>query len=182
MMKPGKPNILFTFCFGFLLMASAANLRAQTTAADSADEKMKDLRQISWNIMRLVGGLSNHFSDFKGDSITQVEGGIIGYKVKNLLNMKADNEYIFVKPNGSAYYVAVITGDELRLKLYFLAFNYGIDDFRVDNAENLLAKPDPDLSTNEKDVYALMLKDTKVGTLTREKNNMRARIIIGFLK
>ncbi len=164
-----------------LLTAASPCVHAQTAAADTTDQKLREERQVAWNIFRLVGAISNHFLDFKGDSIG-TDNGIAGYKVKGLLNMHADNDFIMVKANGTAYYVAIITGDELRLKLYFLAFNYGIDEYATDNKIPLVAKPDPEMSTNEKDVYALMLNNTKVGSLTREKNNMRERLIIGYVK
>jgi len=164
-----------------LLTSVSPALYAQASPAGTADEKLQQERQIAWNIFRLAGSIGNHFKDFKGDSIG-TENGITGYHVKGLLNMHADNEFIMVKANGTAYYVATITGDELRLNLYFLAFNYGIDDFTAEDKIPLVAKPDPGLSNDEKDVYVLMLNDIKVGSLTREKNNMRETLIIGFVK
>jgi len=181
-MKHNFPPLLLMV---FLLSVSALNANAQTTAADSAalvDKKLEVIRQISWNICRLVGGLSNHLSDFKGDSIAKLDNGIIAYKVKNLKDMNADNDYIMVKPNGSAYYVAIVTGDEDRLRLYFLAFNYGIDEYAAKSPVSLVANPDTELSTDDKTVYALMLDKTKAGSLTVEKNTKRERIIIGFIK
>jgi hypothetical protein len=180
-MKVLKRGVFCLLSTAVLLLSNNLLVSAQTAAVDTSDQKLQEERQIAWNIFRLVGGISNHFADFKGDSIT-TDGGIAAYQVKGLLNMHADNDYIMVKQNGDAYYVAVVTGDELKLKLYYLAFNYGIDEYAEDNKIKLLAKPVPEMSNDEKDVYALMINNTKVGSLTREKNNMRERIIIGFVK
>jgi len=174
-------SVFYLLGTAILLACSCPALHAQTTPADTSDQKLKEERQIAWNIFRLVGGISNHFADFKGDSIT-TDNGIAAFKVKGLLNMHADNDYIMVKANGDAYYVAIITGDELRLNLYFLAFNYGIDEYAEENKIKLLAKPVPEMSNDQKDVYALMINNTKVGSLTREKNAMQSRLIIGFVK
>ena len=182
-MKTGKRNILSIFWLAFLLAASTSDLRAQMTAADSAGTNLEMMQQVSFNIGTLVEGLSSHFLKFKGDFISEMDHGMVGYKVKNLQHMNADHEYIIVRPNGTAYYVAVITGEEARLRLYFLAFNYGAANYDFDDSEvKLTAKPDAALSTDEKDVYALMYDTTQVGTFTREKKNRRATIIIGYVK
>ena len=181
-MKSTNRNILFTGAVVLLLLSNALNLKAQTTNTDSLDARVKVARQISWNIMRLVGGLSNHFSAFKGDSVSTVDNGVICYTVKGIKDMNADHDYIMKSPDGHTYYFAYITGDEARLQLYKIAFVMGIYTFDANKDRSLTAIKDANKSTDDKEVYSLDLKGTKVGSFSEDKKAKNAYLLIGFIK
>jgi len=181
-MKSINRIILFIGSLLILLTANALSLKAQTASADSLNARVEVARQISWNIMRLIGGLADHFSTFRGDSVSTLANGVVCYKVKNIKDMNADNEFIMKKPGGDSYYIGYIAGDDARLQLYEVAFVLGIDTFDANKDHSLVASKDPTSNTSDKEVYNLTLKGTKVGTFSEDKTARNAYIIIGFIK
>jgi hypothetical protein len=181
-MKTINRIIFFAGLTAILFAGNTSSLMAQNASTDSLDAKVEVARQISWNIMRLVGGLADHFSAFKGDSVSTLNNGVVCYKVKDIKDMNADNEFIMKKPGGDCYYVGYITGDDARIRLYEIAFVLGIDTFDANKDHALATSKDTVLSTNDKVVYNLTLKGTKVGSFSEDNAAKNAYIIIGFIK
>ena len=106
-----------------LLLSTGTVLRAQEALSDSMRKIVDQEGKIAWNLFRLIGGNANHFSHYKGDLIEKLNSGISAYKVNDLVAIGVDNEYIMVKPDGATFYWGYITGDELKLREFYVAFN-----------------------------------------------------------
>jgi hypothetical protein len=181
-MKSIKGIIFFEGLTAIFLVVSTSGLMAQNAPTDPADAKVKTARQISWNVLRLVGGLADNFSTFRGDSVSTIDKGVVCYQVRGIKDMNADHEYIMKPPGGKCYYIAYISGDEAKLQLYEVAFALGLYTFDVNQDHSLAANKDITLSTSNKEVYNLTLKGTKVGSFSWDKVAGNVYIIIGFIK
>jgi|GEM_PF-2430449 len=172
-----------TFCLVgmvILLLTTAPALRAQTTFPDSINQMAEKSQQIAWNFFRLIGGNANHFSHYKGNLIEKLNSGISAYKVNELEPIGVDNEFIMVKPDGATFYWAHITGDETKLKEFYVAFTTGVSIYGNKNNLPVVSKRDLTSSTNDVGVYNLMVNDLKVGTFTEDKNKKTINIMIGL--
>ena len=119
-------NFIQRGVFGLLgtaiLLASASPaVYAQTAFPDSVNKMVDKSQQIAWNLFRLIGGNANGFSHYKGDLIEKLNSGISAYKVNDLEAIGVNNEYIMVKPDGATFYWGYITGDEAKLKEFYVA-------------------------------------------------------------
>jgi hypothetical protein len=161
-----------------LIMAGYSRASAQG-ASISADDTRASL-DISKNIIKLISALAKDFSDVKGDLITKTDDGTSVYGVNSMDAMMADNQYVMIKSGGAAYYIANYTGDAKKLTMSFAAFTGGVTT--LTNADgNFVITQDKEKSTDEKLVYIMSVKGTKVGSYTMEAKKTEGTLIIGFL-
>ncbi len=163
-----------------LLTCASTVVYAQTTFPDSINKMAEKSEQIAWNFFRLIGGNANHFSHYKGDLIEKLNSGISAYKVNDLEPIGVDNEYIMVKPDGATFYWGYITGNEAKLKEFYVAFTQGVAIYGKKNNLPLEAKRDLALSTDNVEVYNMMVTDVKVGTFTEDRIKKTINIMIGL--
>ena len=163
-----------------LLAASSFSLKAQTTETDTVNYG-KMLREIISNAFRLIGSIGDNFSNIKGDYLTKMDGNIEVYKVKEPVNHGAISEFIMVKPNGYAYYVAIISTDENILTIYDVAYSKTLNIYANTRKPVIRSDRDNAISTDDKTVYSITMDNIKVGTYAYDKIKKSVNIIIGFL-
>jgi len=162
----------------FFVAGPISDLKAQTT--DSV-YLAKIFTQCTVNALTLFGNIADNFSKYKGDFVAKMDGDIGIYKVKEPLNQGATSEFIMIKPNGSGYYVAVISGDQVLRRMYRGAYFYGINAYAKANNVALVSKKDEATSAGDKEVYFITTGNTKVGSFTYDGANKTVNIVIGVL-
>ena len=151
------------------------NAAAQINADDT-----KASLEISRGIIKLIGALAKDFEAVKGDTLTKTADGTTVFSVNGMDAMLADNHYVMIKSGGAAYYIANYTGDTKKLTMSFAAFTGGVTT--LTNADgNFIITQDKEKSTDEKLVYIMSVKGTKVGSYTMESKKNEGTLIIGFL-
>jgi hypothetical protein len=160
------------------LASSYTSVNAQATPQATDDAKAS--LDISRNIIKIITGLSNSFSDVKGDLLTKTDDGTSVYTVPSMDAMMADDQYVMIKSGGAAYYIANYKGDAKKLAMSFAAFTGGVTTI-TNNDGNFTITQDKDKSTSDKLVYIMAVKGTKVGSYTLEAAKKEGTMIIGLL-
>ena len=171
-------KIFLFLAFTAALSISATRIHAQGLSVTEEDTKAS--LEISKNIIRLIGSLAKDFTDLKGDQLTKTEDGTVVYAVNNMESMMSTNQYVMIKSGGAAYYIASYTDDPKKLTMSFAAFTGGV--ITLTNADgNFVIEQDKVKSTDDKLVYIMKVKDTKVGSYTMDVQKKEGTMIIGFL-
>ena len=168
-------RVFFSLC---LLTGTNFSSNAQGVP-DAADDTRASL-DISRGIIRLISSLAKDFGDVKGVELTKTDDGTVVFAVNEMEAMSADNQYVMIKSGGAAYYVANYTGDAKKLTMSFAAFTGGVTT--LTNADgNFSIEQDKEKSTDDKLVYIMSVKGTKVASYTMEPGKKEGTLIIGFL-
>ena len=167
------------FAIAILLICGGYTNAIAQGSTVSADDTRASL-EIARNIIKLISALPKDFSDVKGVLVTKTDDGTTVYGVNNMDVMMADNQYIMIKSGGAAYYIANYTGDVKKLTMSFAAFTGGVTT--LTNADgNFIITQDKANSTDDKLVYIMSVKGTKVGSYTMEAKKSEGTMIIGLL-
>jgi len=171
-------KLLFCLALMSLMASNSIPAIAQSSSVTAADTRAS--LEISRNIMVLVGSLAKDFSTVKGDLLTKTDDGTSVFSVKGMEAMQAGNQYVMIKSGGAAYYIANYARDAKKLTMSFAAFTGGVTT--LTNADgNFTVNQDEGKSTEDKLVYIMSVKGTKVASYTMEPKKGEGTMIIGFL-
>lgn len=180
-----KKLILAAAALFMLATAPVAALHAQTaTESKTTQEDAKASLAISQGIISILGDLAKDFKEYKGDLVTTTKDGTSVYKVKGLEQMQADDQFIAVRKDGVALYMASYKGstdaDVKKLASSFAAFVAGITT-NTNNDGNFTVEQDKEKSVDKTLVYLLKVKGTKVGSYTMDVEKKEGTMVIAFL-
>lgn len=168
--------LFLVFAASFFLITP--HVHAQTSTISEEDTKAS--LEIGRNIIRLISSLAKDYTDLKGDQITKTEDGTVVYAVNNMETMQATNQYIMIKADGGAYYIASYKDDPKKLTMSFAAFSGGVSTL-TNSDGNFLVEHDAVNSTGDKLIYIMSVKGHKVGKYTMDLQKKEGTMIIGFL-
>jgi hypothetical protein len=155
----------------FTLSASfVSTVHAQSSAA--TEEIEKALVAMENNIVKLCGIMVD-FAAVKSSLLLKQEDGTLIYNVKDCDMMLASKQYIVVKPNGTAYYIAIYSGDEKKLQMSSGTFKSVRAPFKIET--------DKEKSTANEDIQSLFFQGIKVGSYMLDAKKGEGRMTIGFL-
>ncbi|MEP6614085.1 MAG: hypothetical protein ABJA76_19415 [Mucilaginibacter sp.] len=170
-----KSFIILFMLAGALAFPTLTN--AQAAPADN--DKNSDLNvslDMARNMIKVLGGLTNSFADFKGDFLQKDGSENSYYSVKNL-EMNTDTHFVVMRHTGDYTYAAVYkpkdSGDKIPA-LAFAAFTGGISTIGGSNfviVEDSAAQPKGTLK------YFLTIKGNKVASFTFDVANKTGTFI-----
>ncbi len=148
---------------------------AQTSDATAQAEKSLNIAR---NILKAAFGLTNDFSNFKGDFLQKDESGNSYYSVKDL-EIGTSSQYVIMRANGAYTYAAIFEPkdeNDNTPTLAFAAFTGGIITIRQNSDINVIEDPAGTQGSTLK--YFLTAKDIKIASFTFDTSKKSGTLLV----
>lgn len=179
-----KIRNLFIFPVMLLLSATTTTTNAQSrepaAATSTSEANAKASLEISRRIIVLVGDMVKGFPTSKGELLTTTDDGTKVYMVNDMEEMMAETQYIMIKSNGAAYYMANYEGDVEKLTMSFTAFTGGITTLTKGSGD-IVIEQDKAATSGDKLVFVMSIKGKRVGSYSLNVSTNTGTLIIGLL-